>query len=94
MVSRSKDFLTLARLSSWLEFPVGVLESDQNARVFTVVIKSPAGIMWQRIARSEMEGIWPTISLEENESLPSVAEQEQTRRRIIRGRLQKVIHTI
>lgn len=93
MVSRSTEFLTLARIASWLDFPAGVLETDPKARVFTIVIKTPAGILSQRVARSEMEGVWPPIILEPGEVIPSVLEQEQIHRRLIRGRLQKVIHT-
>lgn len=93
MATRSKDFLALARLADWLDFPVGVLETDTNARAYTFIIKSPTGIIARRVPRSEMEGVWPHIELGLDEKIPLPMEQDQSLRRIIRGRLVKTVHT-
>lgn len=93
MANRSKEFLAFARLADWLEFPVGVLETDPNARAFTFVIKSPTGLISRRIPRSEMEGVWQHIELDPDQKIPLPMEQDQSIRRIIRGRLVKTVHT-
>lgn len=97
MPNRFKEFLLLARFAGWLDldFKVGVLEADPNSRLFTVVIKSPLGVLHRRVPRSEMEGMWPQIVLDpsvEADRLLSDREQVDTVRRLIRSRLTKTIH--
>ena len=88
------EFLALARLASWLDFPVGVLE-EEGTKIFTLVIDFPTGAVSKRIPKLHMYGVWHHMPNFDRRTLPKTEQETIDRlQRIIFGVLGRTIHTI
>jgi hypothetical protein len=88
------EFLAFARLASWLEFPVGVLETDTNSSVYTLLVRLPMATLRRRIPRKFFHGYWHHLELLKDETVVDADRADEILYDLARSDLQKriIIH--